>query len=154
MSYGLVHRTTHSSFIINSIKNVNTMKTRLLTLMLSLVAGVMACLAANAQPVGDVTGDGTVDVSDVNAAINMILNVKTAADYPGNVWEWCNDWYRSNYYQNSPAVNPPGPDSGMECRVLRGGCCGIGYNMCRVAYRNYGDIRNKRHAYKGMRLAL
>ena len=34
--------------------------------------------------VGDVTGDGNVDVSDVNAVINIILGSKTQADYPGN----------------------------------------------------------------------
>ena len=34
--------------------------------------------------VGDVTGDSTVDVSDVNAAINIILGNKTSQDYPGN----------------------------------------------------------------------
>ncbi|MBO7609035.1 MAG: BspA family leucine-rich repeat surface protein [Muribaculaceae bacterium] len=33
---------------------------------------------------GDVTGEGIVDVEDVNAAINIILHKKTAADYPGN----------------------------------------------------------------------
>ena len=33
---------------------------------------------------GDVTGEGDVDVSDVNAVINIILNKKTQADYPGN----------------------------------------------------------------------
>lgn len=33
---------------------------------------------------GDVTGDGMVDVDDVNAAINIILKVKTPDDYPGN----------------------------------------------------------------------
>ena len=33
---------------------------------------------------GDVTGDGKVDVSDVNAVINIILGNKTEADYPGN----------------------------------------------------------------------
>ena len=33
---------------------------------------------------GDVTGDEIVDVEDVNAAINIILKVKTSADYPGN----------------------------------------------------------------------
>ena len=33
---------------------------------------------------GDVTGDGIVDVEDVNAAINIILKVKTQSDYPGN----------------------------------------------------------------------
>lgn len=36
------------------------------------------------QPVtGDVTGDGTVDIDDVNAVINIILKVKTEEDYPG-----------------------------------------------------------------------
>ena len=34
--------------------------------------------------VGDVTGDGIVDVSDVNAIVNIILGQKTPEDYPGN----------------------------------------------------------------------
>ena len=33
---------------------------------------------------GDVTGDGLVDVEDVNAIINIILKVKTPSDYPGD----------------------------------------------------------------------
>lgn len=33
---------------------------------------------------GDVNGDGMVDVEDVNAAINIILKLKTIADYSGN----------------------------------------------------------------------
>ena len=33
---------------------------------------------------GDVNGDGVVDVADVNAAINIILETKTEADYIGN----------------------------------------------------------------------
>ena len=32
---------------------------------------------------GDVNGDATVDVSDVNAVINIILGNATASDYPG-----------------------------------------------------------------------
>lgn len=32
---------------------------------------------------GDVTGDGTTDIDDVNAVINIILKVKTQDDYPG-----------------------------------------------------------------------
>jgi formylglycine-generating enzyme required for sulfatase activity len=41
-------------------------------------------------------------------------------DMSGNVWEWVNDRYSSNYYASSPSQNPPGPASGTD-RVLRGG---------------------------------
>ena len=33
---------------------------------------------------GDLNGSGIVDVEDVNAAINIILKLKTMSDYPGN----------------------------------------------------------------------
>lgn len=41
-------------------------------------------------------------------------------DMAGNANEWVSDWYAKDYYQNSPSVNPTGPDSG-ELRVWRGG---------------------------------
>jgi formylglycine-generating enzyme required for sulfatase activity len=43
-----------------------------------------------------------------------------ALDMAGNVHEWTQDFYGSGYYAQSPAVDPPGPPTGVN-RTFRGG---------------------------------
>jgi formylglycine-generating enzyme required for sulfatase activity len=60
-------------------------------------------------------------------------------DITGNVWEWNADWYRDDYYDNSPRANPTGAAIGDE-RVIRGGSFLCAENHCtnyRVAGRSH-----------------
>jgi formylglycine-generating enzyme required for sulfatase activity len=62
-----------------------------------------------------------------------------AYDMAGNLREWVNDWYQSNYYELSPAENPPGPESG-EFRVLRGGSYESAESGVLVSRREYEPL--------------
>jgi formylglycine-generating enzyme required for sulfatase activity len=61
-------------------------------------------------------------------------------DMAGNVWEWVNDYYQSDYYAalGNSASNPVGPESG-ENRVLRGGSWNDFDNLVRSALRYWND---------------
>jgi formylglycine-generating enzyme required for sulfatase activity len=90
----------------------------------------MANIWQGTFPAADAGDDGYRGTSPVTA---FPANGFGLYDMGGNVWQWCADWYRPDYYaqlaaQDGAAVNPQGPASsydpdepGARKRVLRGG---------------------------------
>lgn len=80
-------------------------------------------------PESDAGSDGFVGIAPVK---QFPANKYGLSDIAGNVWEWCNDWYRADYYQTLSASkishNPQGPsvpndpmEPGAKKKVQRGG---------------------------------
>ena len=89
------------------------------------------------------TYQGTFPVKDKDTGKDGFAGIAPVAQFPpngyglydmsGNVWQWCSDWYRADYYKSLAATedvarNPRGPDvpldpaePGQKKRVHRGG---------------------------------
>ncbi len=90
----------------------------------------MANIYEGLFPVKDLGSDGYVGAAPVR---QYPANGYGLYDIAGNVWEWCADWYRPDYYQQLAsqgpvARNPQGPadsfdpqEPGVPKRVHRGG---------------------------------
>ncbi len=70
-----------------------------------------------------------------SAVGNFPANAFGLYDMAGNVVEWVSDYYQTDYYLESPAKNPQGPETG-KFRVIRGGGWFSGPGCVTVSHRN------------------
>ena len=71
-------------------------------------------------------------------------------DMLGNVREWVDDWYGLDYYAESPAADPRGPQAGSY-KVYRGGGWLSELKYCRPGFRGF-DFPNAANYSVGFRL--
>ncbi|QDU29168.1 Serine/threonine-protein kinase pkn1 [Anatilimnocola aggregata] len=71
-------------------------------------------------------------------------------DMHGNAWEWCSDWYASDYHKVSPVDDPAGPKTG-EKHIVRGGAFTNRLRFVRSADRN-ANKPGYRYNFTGFRV--
>jgi formylglycine-generating enzyme required for sulfatase activity len=113
----------------------------------------MANIFEGLFPGKDIGADGFSGIAPVK---QFPANVYGLYDIAGNVWEWCNDWYRADYYQTLAArgvvKNPQGPadsydpaEPGIKKKVQRGGsflCTDQYCTRYMVGTRGKGEYRS------------
>ncbi|MBS1597718.1 MAG: formylglycine-generating enzyme family protein [Bacteroidetes bacterium] len=113
----------------------------------------MANIFEGTFPANDEGRDGYIGIAPIK---KFPPNDYGLYDMAGNVWEWCYDWYRPDYYEElskeGVAKNPKGPESSFDPmaptekkRIQRGGsflCTDQYCTRYMVGTRGKGEIRS------------
>ncbi len=67
-------------------------------------------------------------------------------DMGGNAEEIVSDWYARDYYENSPSIDPAGPEETTPYIILRGGDFISGLEELQSATREYSSVEHKTSA--------
>jgi formylglycine-generating enzyme required for sulfatase activity len=78
-------------------------------------------------------------------------------DMTGNAAEWTNDWFHSEYYENSPAENPQGHQqeySEHGVKTIRGGHCLSAYEVNGLTYQRFANYPKAASRGRGFRCVM